>query len=262
MSVDAVSSTPSISNEDIQSEESSSENKHTSDSSTPKVCLEDADSKALQSSEQAEEQEEDMPPHKNDRLGGSPPLKTILKLMVGPVIVQVTGAMYGIISTMWVSKAIGPLGVSAVFAYTAFDNIGRAFGFFLSVSASTKISQLFGQGKADEAAQVICDLMRVALICGAIVPAILFPAMDPCCRWFGATGEVIELGRSYFTPIAACSFFTCLYVACQGFLQGEGRTLLVGLIAFASLCVSMFIFQTAFLFGFKTGIQAPAGPQH
>ena len=224
------------------------------ESSSPRVCIGDAESKPSEVHEEEEEIVEAKPQH-NERLAGSRPLMTILKLMVGPVILQVTGALYGIISTMWVSKAIGPLGVSAVSAYTAFDNIGRAFGFFLSVSASTKISQLFGQGKADEAGQVICDLMRVALVCGAIVPAILFPVMDPCCRWFGASDDVIDLGRRYFSPIAGCSFFTCLYVACQGFLQGEGRTLLVGLIALASLCVSMFVFQTTLLFGFKTGIE-------
>lgn len=189
------------------------------------------------------------------RLGGDRPLKTIGKLMIGPVILQITGALYGIISTMWVSRAIGPKGVTAISTYTTFDNIARSFGYFLSSSASTKVSQLFGEKREEEAGQVLCDLMRMALVFGALVPAIIFPIIDPCCRWFGASDEIVDLGSSYFTPICACSFFTTLYVACQGFLQGEGRTMLVGIIAAVSLCCSMFVFETIFLFALKTGIQ-------
>ena len=190
----------------------------------------------------------------NYRLGGRKPLVTILALMGGPVLLQVCGALYGIISTMWVSKAIGNIGVTAISAYSTFDNIGRAFGFFLAVSASTKVSQLFGQGKHEEANQVVCDLLRMCIVCGAFVPAVLLPIVNICCRWFGCDDEVVSLGFKYLCPILSCSVFTCAYVLNNGLLQGEGRTLLVGIISVCTLCCSMFVFETVFLFAFKSGI--------
>lgn len=190
----------------------------------------------------------------NYRLGGRKPLITILVLMGGPVMLQVCGALYGIISTMWVSKAVGNIGVTAISAYSTFDNIGRAFGFFLSVSASTKVSQLFGMGKHEEANQVVTDLLRMCVVCGALVPAILLPIVNICCRWFGCDDEVVGLGFKYLCPILSCSVLTCIYVLDNGLLQGEGRTLLVGIISVCTLCASMFIFETLFLFAFKTGI--------
>ena len=190
----------------------------------------------------------------NYRLGGRKPFITICSLMVGPVLMQVCGALYGVVTPMWVSKALGTVGVSAVSTYSTFDMIGRAFGFFLSVSASTKVSQLFGKGQHGEAGQVICDLFRMCFVCGAIVPAILLPVVNICCRWFGANDEVIKLGFQYLCPILSCSVFTCIYVLCNGLLQGEGRTMLIGIVSVISLCVAMFVIETIFLFVFKTGM--------
>ena len=66
------------------------------------------------------------------RLGGSKPLKTIFKLSIGPLLSQVTNGLYGVITTIWISKACGDDGLSAVSTMNAFDGIGRGFGFFLA----------------------------------------------------------------------------------------------------------------------------------
>lgn len=58
------------------------------------------------------------------KLGGSPPLKTIFKLSVGPLLSQVTNGLYGIIISIWISKTIGEDGLSAVSTMNAFDGIG------------------------------------------------------------------------------------------------------------------------------------------
>ena len=41
------------------------------------------------------------------RLGGKPPLQTVCLLSSGPLISQVTNSLYGIINTIWISKALG-----------------------------------------------------------------------------------------------------------------------------------------------------------
>ncbi|OHT06348.1 MatE family protein [Tritrichomonas foetus] len=190
------------------------------------------------------------------RLAGRPPLITILHLMIGPIISQVTGALYGIFNTIWVSHGIGEIGLSAVATEITLEGIGRAFGYFLMISASTKISQLFGKGLYEECTQVVCDLLRVTLICGAFVPAVILPIHDPLCRWYGASPETSKLGMQYLIPLCAFSVFTCLNLCCQGFLQAEGRTLLIGLIDFTAIVVSCAGICPLFLYGFKTGINA------
>ena len=188
------------------------------------------------------------------RLGGRPPLKTVLILAIGPILSQMTNALFGVITTLWVSKAIGEDGMTAVSSYNVFEGMGRAVGFFLSVAASTQVSALFGKGEGAEATQVMADLLRSCLVFGSLVPAILLPALKPCIRWFGAEEKIIDMGFQYMLPLTTCAPITCLYLCSGGCLQGEGRTMLFGLTNVGCLCLNMLVLNPIFLFGFKTGI--------
>lgn len=188
------------------------------------------------------------------RLGGRPPLKTVLVLAIGPILSQMTNALFGVITTIWVSKAIGEDGMTAVSSYNVFEGMGRAVGFFLSIAASTQVSALFGKGEGHEASQVCCDLLRSCLFFGALVPIIITPCLKPCIRWFGAEEKIIDMGFEYMLPLTICAPITCLYLCSGGCLQGEGRTMLFGLTNVAQLCLNMLVLNPILLFGFKTGI--------
>ena len=188
------------------------------------------------------------------RLAGRKPLLTIANLMVGPIISQVTGALYGIINSVWISKKVGEKGLSAIATEITLEGIGRAFGYFLMIAGSTKISQLFGRKKFDEATQVACDLLRCTIICGIIVPVCILPAHNAMCKWYGASQETTHLGFQYITPLCSCSVFTCINLCCQGFLQAEGRTMLIGIIDLISLIVACFGICPLLLFGLNCGI--------
>ena len=192
------------------------------------------------------------------RLAGNPPLKTLLTLMVGPLASQITSALYGIINTIWISKYVGEIGMSAVATDIAWEGIARAFGLFLLVAGSSQISALFGKQLFQDAEQVICDLLRVAVICGCIVPAILLPINKPLSRWFGANEETVEEAFEYILPQCAGNVLTCIFLTSVGFLQAEGRTMLVGIIDFVSLGVGMACLNPLFLAVIKTGIAGPS----
>ena len=189
------------------------------------------------------------------KLGGHPPLITIFRLCVGPLLSQVTNALYGIITTIWISKACGEDGLSAVSMMNAFDNIGRSFGFFLAIAAATQISFLYGKGNTTEAGQIIADLIRMSFVCGAITAGILIPVLRPVAKWFGADEKITQLGIDYMLPLNICAFNSCLFIASGGFLQGEGRTFLFGMSNVTCLCLNMAILDPIFLFVFKMGIR-------
>lgn len=188
------------------------------------------------------------------RLAGRKPLITICNLMIGPIISQVTGALYGIINSIWVSKKLGERGLSAVATEITLEGIGRAFGYFLMIAGSTKISQLFGKKQFDEATQVACDLLRFTIVCGIIVPVCILPAHNTMCKWYNASEETTRLGFQYILPLCACSVLTCISLCCQGFLQAEGRTMLIGIIDLISLIIASFGLCPLLLFGLNCGI--------
>lgn len=197
-------------------------------------------------------------PDEQYRLGGQPALKTLVKLMWGPLISQVVAAFYGLIDSMWVAKALGTKGVSAVSLFTNLDNIGRAFGFFLNCAATAKISAMIGQKRQNEAGQIVCDLFRMCFVCGAIVPALVIPISRPLAKWFGADEQTTDWGFAYLSVLMACSVFTCFFLFGCGLLQGEGRTFLVSVMQLASFILNMAVFDPLFLLGFKIGITGAA----
>ncbi|OHT15953.1 hypothetical protein TRFO_13638 [Tritrichomonas foetus] len=188
------------------------------------------------------------------RLAGRSPLMTILNLMIGPILTQVTGALYGVINTIWVSRAIGEIGMSAVATEYCFECIGRAFGYFLQSAGTTQISYLYGQKLEGEAPQVVVDILRFSILCAASVPALLIPIHDPVAKWYGASPETIKEGYNYLLPFIVGAIFPCINMACAGFLQAEGRTMLIGVINIVSLGISMAGLVPLFLYGFKSGI--------
>ena len=184
-------------------------------------------------------------------LGSKPPLKTLLILSVGPFISQLTQALFGFVDTIWVEKGTGTRGVTAVSTYSNFDTIGRAFGFFLNVAASTKISALFGAGRADEAPQVVADLLRVGLIFAVVVPAILIPCLKPAAKWFGASDDITNYGWEYIFPVILCAFIPILYLLVCGCLLAEGRTYTFGALQLTTLALNILFFDPLFLLPLK-----------
>lgn len=148
------------------------------------------------------------------RLGGKPPLQTICLLSVGPLISQLTNALYGIVNSIWISKAIGDSGLTAISAYANFDIIGRAFASYLQVSVTTKISSLFGEGLNNEATQVMSDLLRFSFLFALIPPSIFIPLSKIAVKWFGADDEIVNLGFKYIVPNLSLSIIPCIFLIC------------------------------------------------
>lgn len=212
--------------------------------------------------ENIEAEEDDLKEEKEDSknylLGGRPPLKTIVDISAGPIIGQIINATYGIITTVYISKAVGSKGLSALSTYAIFDSIGRSFGFFLSTSASAMISALFGAGKNSEVHQLGADIIRLVILFAILVPAIIIPLVKSAARWFGASEEIVELGFTYICPLSSCALFSILYIALGGVLMSEGRSGYASLLMVVSLVLNMGLFGPLFLFGFKLGMKGAA----
>jgi Na+-driven multidrug efflux pump len=185
------------------------------------------------------------------RLSGRPPLRTLVSLSLGPLVSQIVSAIYGVVTSMWMARAMGDLGMAAISVFANLDSIGRAFGFFVMCAASSKLSALFGEHRTGDAGQVICDLWRVCFVCGAIVPALLIPSAKPLSRWYGSEDDVTHYSFLYIAPLSGCAAITCIYLLMCGCLQAEGRSMLVGGVQIASLILNMVALNPLFLLVFK-----------
>jgi Na+-driven multidrug efflux pump len=194
------------------------------------------------------------PKEKNERLGGRAPLPTLFILSIGPMISQITGALYGVVNTIWIAKAVREIGMSAVSFYLNFDGLACAFGYFMQVAASAEISALIGEGLPDEAAQVYSDLLRISLLCGGMACGIFLPLAKPVVRWCQAPEATVELGWRYICPNLIGAVVPCWFLFGCGCLQAEGRSWYFTIAQVTSMVLNMAAFAPFFLFVCKTGI--------
>jgi Na+-driven multidrug efflux pump len=210
--------------------------------------------------EQPEEQTKEPVIDEHYRLGGRPPLPTLASLMFGPLISQFVQGIYGVVTSMWMARAMGDLGMSAISVFQNLDNMSRAVGFFLNCAVTSKLSALFGERRESETGQVVCDLWRLSFVCGAIVPAIFLPIAKPLALWYGSAPDVVDWAFLYLAPLLGCATVTCLYLLMCGCLQAEGRSLLTGGVQIASMILNMAVLNPLFLlvFNWKTAGAAMA----
>ncbi|OHS94163.1 MatE family protein [Tritrichomonas foetus] len=219
-----------------------------------KVANNDDDESLSETTESDSKNKKDQMSPEHYRLAGRPPLTTLFNLSAGPILAQFTGSLKGVIGSIWISKALGETALAAISTIGVYDGISRSFGFFLSSSGSSKISQLYGQHRENEAGQVVVDLIRVSLIFGILVPLILGLTTQPLCEWLGADEIVQKMCHEYMLPINIGTFTTILFITLGGCLQGEGRSLFFSILNVASLVVNMCVFDPILLLALGTGI--------
>ena len=203
----------------------------------------------------SQENEEVNPTAREDEiLGGTKALLTILKLSIGPFFSQVTNSLYGFINTIWLRNAVSELATTALASSTTIDSLTMNCGFYLSTCCSSKIAALFGEHRGELASQIVVDLLRISVLFGIVLPAILIPVSEPLITWIGASDEVYALCREYLIPITSGAVITCMYLMLCGCLQAEGRTHLFAIAQVSALILHSGVFSPIFLLGIKTGI--------
>ena len=188
------------------------------------------------------------------RLGGYPPLKTICRLTIGPLLSQVIQSLYGLMNSFWISKTIGEKGMTVMSIIVVVDFINIAFANFFNICMSARISYLFGSKQEINAPQVVVDLHRFCFIIGVLVPAVLLPVSLPLMEWYGADEEIKSMGFDYLLPQLCCCFVNYTYMSMCGLLQAMGHSIIYGVCQVTSAVLNMAVFDPLFLVALKTGM--------
>ncbi|EAY07515.1 MatE family protein [Trichomonas vaginalis G3] len=185
------------------------------------------------------------------RLAGYRPLETIIRLCPGPLVSQIVSTLYGVVDSMWVSRFIGEIGMTALSVAFVIDASAISFAIAVSVSAATQIAYLLSMKEYDKINQVAADLFRICLIIGCCIPIILLPIAKPIFKFLEAPPEVVKLAFQYVIPLCAMNFFACCYYTMCGILQAEGRTWTYAISQISSMLLNMVCWDPLLLWSLK-----------
>ena len=187
-------------------------------------------------------------------LGGMPPLKTILTLSIGPLVSQIVSAFTSVIGSIIVASSIGQTGVEVYGAVYTVEFFAIAVAQFMNSGVSVRLSYLYGARQLEHCDQLFVDYLRISVIAGIIVPAIVFPVMKPVIRWFGANEELVQMSFEYMIPITAGAFFNIVFQVACGVIQADGKSITYAIIQVVSFILNVAFFAPIFLIALKSPI--------
>jgi putative MATE family efflux protein len=125
----------------------------------------------------------------------------LFKFSYPPIIALVFGALYNMVDTIFVGKAVGPTGIAALTIVLPIMIIMWAIGFMIGAGSGSIISRNLGAGQKDIAVNAGANaiLLNIALSILFMVPCYIF--LERLLKFFGASSEVLPLAKDYASII-------------------------------------------------------------
>jgi putative MATE family efflux protein len=186
---------------------------------------------------------------------GEASIPFLLATFSAPAIVgMLAQAIYNVVDRVFVGHALGPDGIAGITVSLPFMLVLLACGMLIGFGAGAVVSIRLGEGKKDEAENVLRHAVLMLAAVSLIVTVIGLVFLDPLLRLFGASDRVLPFGRDYLQMIVLGTVFQVGGFGLNAVIRGEGNprvamlTLLIGV-------VLNVILAPVFIFGFGWGMR-------
>lgn len=183
--------------------------------------------------------------------------KLLVKFAVPGIISMVVNSLYNIIDQIFIGQGVGYLGngaTSVVFPLTVFS---MAFALLIGDGAATFMSLKLGEGDYKSAAKGMASGVVGIVISGVIIAGLYIAFLEPICRIFGATDQILPYAIDYgfITAIGVPFLSVCAGFASIIRADGNPRFNMIGLLIG---CMLNLIFDPIFIFVFGWGVKGAA----
>lgn len=185
--------------------------------------------------------------------------KLLLKYSVPAIIGMLVNALYNVVDRMFIGNIpdVGPMAITGLGVTMPIMTIMLAFGMLVGIGATTNISIKLGQGKRDEAENIIGNAITLALIIGIIIMIIGTVFSNSILKAFGASDATLVYAKSYISIILLGSVFSIMGMMFNNIIRGDGNPKLSAIIMTVG-CITNIVLDAVFIFGFNMGIQGAA----
>jgi Na+-driven multidrug efflux pump len=167
---------------------------------------------------------------------------------------QVGSAFHDSVDFLIVSRAFGSYGVGVVGLASLIRFLCEGISFCFGFAAIAKIPMLIGENKQVEARQLIVDLYRVGIGLSIPIAIVVYFICEPMLRYMGCPEFMLHDSLTYITPIAWAIPLMVILQISMGVIQGEGRSILCGILQLAVLVFNCGVISPIILFGCKAGV--------
>jgi Na+-driven multidrug efflux pump len=190
-----------------------------------------------------------------ERFSKLSPLPTFLILSVGPIMMQVGAALHDSVDLYMISQSFGSYGIGAAGLAALIRFMCEGVALYFGFAASIMIPWLIGESRQLAAKQIIVDLYRVALVLSIPLTIVIYFVTEPMLKYMGCPPTMLPDSMAYITPIIVTMPGFILLQLSVGIIQGEGRSIVCGLIQFGVFILNCAVLAPIVFYGAK----APLG---
>ena len=192
-------------------------------------------------------------------LGTEPIGKLLLKYSVPAIIGMMVNALYNVVDRMFIGNipGVGPMAITGLGVTMPISTIILAFGMLVGVGAATNMSIKLGQGRKEEAENIIGNAMSLSVIISIFITVIGTIFSDSILKSFGASDATLFYAKAYIGIILFGTIFSILGMMFNNLIRGDGNPKLSAIIMGVG-CATNIVLDALFIFGFNMGIQGAA----
>lgn len=162
--------------------------------------------------------------------------KLLLQFSIPATVGMLVNALYNVVDRIFVGNGVGRLALSAITVEFPMTLVVMAFNMLIGVGASTLISIRLGEGRNEEAQEIMGNAFVLFLIIGALVTVFGLIYLEPILALLGASPEVMPYAKDYAGILTAGTLSFTIGMGMNNMIRAEGNprmamaTMLIGAI--------------------------------
>ncbi|MEG2983657.1 MAG: MATE family efflux transporter [Peptostreptococcaceae bacterium] len=185
--------------------------------------------------------------------------KLLIRYSIPAIIGMLVNALYNVVDRMFIGNIpdVGQLATAGIGVTMPITTILIAFGMLVGIGAITNISIKLGEGKRDEAENVLGNSITLSVIIGLILMIIGIAFGDKILILFGASDKSLPYAKPFINIILLGSVFNILAFTLNSTIRGDGNPRLAAIIMSVG-CILNIVLDYIFIFKFNMGIEGAA----
>ncbi len=180
--------------------------------------------------------------------------KLLFKLS-GPVFMGMfVQSMYNIISTIFIGRDVGPLGIAGLSVAFPLQMMGFGLGSLSGIGGMSLISRMLGARENERAEKSLGNGITLSLILSGGTLLLLLPFLDFWLRLIGASEDVLPYAHGYMLYVGVAILFQVVSTSLLNFARAEGNAR-VGMVAMVSGALLSILFSFVFIVWLGMGVE-------
>ena len=179
------------------------------------------------------------------------------KLTIPATVGMAVMATYGLVDTIFIGHAVGPLGIGGIALVFPIQMLVMAIGHMVGMGGASIISRALGAGDAARAKRTLGNVVSLIVLISAALMAAGFMFADDLLHLLGASENLLPYARDYLLIMLWGIPLRAFAMGSNNIVRSEGRAKVAMTTMILSAGINI-VLDAVFIFGLGMGVKGAA----